>query len=254
MAEAVERVGTPHDDLGFDETRLGEVACTFVDLRGFTKLALALPPQQTVRILQAVIVAANEHYRGFGGTVLDYTDGAMAIFERDAMGDAVWDALRSTAFILSDIRIVVNEDLKLSEDLTVRAAAGLESGEVCWARLGDRFSSQVKPISGVSFLAGKNSTSQDTAAWQALMGKRISAFVPEHHKKAGPDYDFQFKGQQYEEPRWYFDWEAYLQDFARSEPELRRTFSRLASVAATSVPVPETRTSDGRSLRDAPYA
>ncbi len=95
-------VGVPeHEDLEVGETRESTLACAFIDLRGFTKMALALPDEQTARILQAVLVASNVHFAGFGGSVLDFSDGAMAVFERGSHAEAVWDAIKSVAFILA---------------------------------------------------------------------------------------------------------------------------------------------------------
>lgn len=248
-------VGAPqHEDLEFGETREATIACAFIDLRGFTKMALALPDEQTVRILQAVLVASNVHFAGFGGSVLDFADGAMVAFERGSHSEAVWDAVRSVAFILADIRTVVNEDLKIAEDHTVRAAAGMEFGRVLWTRLGDESSSQVKPISGVSFLAGKNSQSGHTSSWEALMGPDIAAFVPDNYKTQSEAYSFQFENDQYSFSRWLLNWSAYLADLTRDEAALRRSFAvekpRIGGTAASL----GTGASSARRLRDEPYA
>lgn len=249
-------VGVPqHEDLEVGETRQSTLACTFVDLRGFTKMALALPPRKTVRILQSVVVASNVHFAGFGGQVLDYSDGAMAVFERPSHTDAVWDAIKAVAFILSDIRTVVNEDLKLAEDHTVRAAAGLEFGTVLWTRLGDDATSQVKPISGVTFLAGKNSQSGHTDSWQALTGPGMSPFVPDQYKSRAETYAFQFNKKDYRFERWTLKWESYLTDYVRDEASVRNAFALRAPLVGGAVTdVGRIPDSPSRQLRDEPYA
>lgn len=253
LRDVAATVGAPHhDDLDVGQVREARVAVTFVDLRGFTKLALALDDRQTVRILQSVLIAANVHFAGFGGSVMDFTDGAMAVFERDDDDEAVWDAARAIAYILSDIRTVVNEDLQVAEDHTVRAAAGLEFGDVLWTRLGDERTNQVKPISGVSFLAGKNSQSGQTNAWEALMGPGMSDRIPDDYKARSQAYAFQFDGEQFSYPRWVFDWQQYLTDLARDEGSLRGRFSSLMVPAGGRVVTPAPTAA--RRLRDEPYA
>lgn len=248
-------VGAPHhDDLDVGETRAATLACAFVDLRGFTKMALALPEEKTVRILQSVLIAANVHFAGFGGYVLDFTDGAMAVFERDSDAEAVWDAIKAVSFILSDIRTVVNEDLKIAEDHTVRAASGLEFGRVLWTRLGDENTNQVKPISGVSFLAGKNSQGGHTKSWQALMGPNIAEFVPDRYKTRSEAYSFQFDNEQLSFERWLLDWEDYLANLARDEASLRRSFALQGSVLGGRTLTGERSHGSARRLRDEPYA
>lgn len=257
MLEAsIAPVGSPqHEDVEVGETRESTIACAFVDLRGFTKMALALPDEQTVRILQAALVASNVHFAGFGGSVLDFTDGAMAVFERGAHSEAVWDAIKSVAFILADIRTVVNEDLKIAEDHTVRAAAGLEFGRVLWTRLGDESSSQVKPISGVSFLAGKNSQGGHTNSWEALMGPGIAAFVPDNYKTQSEAYSFQFDNDQYSFSRWLLNWSDYLTDLTRDEAALRRAFAvEKPRIGGSTVSHETGASSAARRLRDEPYA
>jgi hypothetical protein len=249
-------VGAPaHADLVPGETRPAELACSFVDLRGFTKLALAKTPAETVRILNAVLLAANVHFRGYGGWILDYSDGAMAVFEGPDLTQAVWRSLEASAFLLSGIQIVVNNDLGQHDDPTVRAAIGMEAGEVLWTRLGDDECSQVKPISGVTFLAGKNCSGGQTNAWEALMGKRIAVYVPDELKTRADPYDFQFEKVEYHEPRWLFNWQEYLADYTRDRLGLQRALSTKAAVTAASVASASfVATRPTRPLRDAPYA
>ncbi len=153
------------------------------------------------------------------------------------------------------LRTVVNEDLKIAEDHTVRAAAGLEFGQVLWTRLGDESSNQVKPISGVSFLAGKNSQGGHTNSWEALMGPGIAAFVPDAYKSQSQAYSFQFNNEKYSFNRWLLDWSEYLTDLARDESALRRSFAveRPRSGGAR-VSVETGASSAPRRLRDEPYA
>ena len=87
---AYPEVGVPlHQDLAPGETRPAKLVCTFIDIRGFTKVALASPMEMTVRTLNAVILATNAHFRSYGGQILDYSDGAMAVFEAPDLAQAV---------------------------------------------------------------------------------------------------------------------------------------------------------------------
>ncbi len=163
----------------------------------------------TVRTLNAVILATNAHFRSYGGQILDYSDGAMAVFEAPDLAQAVV-SLEASAFLLRGIQMVVNEDLGQHDDPTVRATVGMKAGDVLWTRLGDDTCSQVKPVSGVTFLAGKNASGGHTNSWETLIGQGIAAYVPDDLKSPAKSYDFQYQSEQIRQPRWLFDWGTYL--------------------------------------------
>jgi len=254
-SEAYQEVGVPdHQDLAPGETRATKLVCAFIDIRGFTKVALASPMEMTVRTLNAVILATNAHFRSYGGQILDYSDGAMAVFEAPDLARAVWSSLEASAFLLRGIQMVVNEDLGLRDDPTVRAAVGMEAGDVLWTRLGDDTCSQVKPVSGVTFLAGKNASGGHTNSWETLMGRGIAAYVPDKLKIPAKSYDFQYKNQQFRQPRWFFDWETYLSAYTADHQGLVRSLTLAASAAAAQVSTVPRQSTPTRPLRDAPFA
>jgi class 3 adenylate cyclase len=243
-----------HQDLAPGETRAAKLVCAFIDIRGFTKVALASPMEMTVRTLNAVILATNAHFRSYGGQILDYSDGAMAVFEAPDLTHAIWSSLEASAFLLRGIQMVVNEDLGQRDDPTVRAAVGMEAGDVLWTRLGDDTCSQVKPVSGVTFLAGKNASGGHTNSWETLMGMGIAAYVPDHLKIPAESYDFQYKNEQFRQPRWRFDWETYLSAYATDRPGLLHSLATAASARAAQVSAVPRRSTPTRPLRDAPFA
>jgi hypothetical protein len=248
-------VGFPlHQDLAPGETRASKLVCAFIDIRGFTKVALASPMEMTVRTLNAVILATNAHFRSYGGQILDYSDGAMAVFEAPELAHAVWNSLEASAFLLRGIQMVVNEDLGQRDDPTVRAAVGMEAGDVLWTRLGDDTCSQVKPVSGVTFLAGKNASGSHTNSWETLMGQGIAAYVPDDLKTPAKSYDFQYQNEQIRQPRWFFDWEKYLSAYTSDHQGLVRSLTVAAAVTAARVSAVPRSSTPARPLRDAPFA
>jgi class 3 adenylate cyclase len=67
------------------ELRLGgerrEVAILFADIRGFTSLAEALPPEQTTEIVNAYFEAITSPIHAEAGTIVEYLgDGVLAVF------------------------------------------------------------------------------------------------------------------------------------------------------------------------------
>lgn len=165
------------------ETIPGSLIVFFMDIRGFTKMSIALDNEELVKILQAITAASIISIRQYGGYVAEFTgDGVMAYFgqgytttERDA-----FNSLRTCAFLMHGIKEVVNQYLDKLLDETVKVGMGLEYGNVLWTRIGLSDTNQVKPISEVSFISGKNSS--HAGSWEVIMGKNIAEWVPGIYK------------------------------------------------------------------------
>jgi hypothetical protein len=211
-------VGHPdYQHLAIGEQETGTAVTYFMDMRGFTKLAMSLDGGEVVRILQATLAASISCVEQYDGYLIDLTgDGLMAVFGGRASTDEVdaKNAVTTAAVMLRGIKEVICERLESQGDETVRAAVGLEYGEVNWTRIGLPGTSQVRPIAGVSFLAGKLSTAAYTDPWQAKMGQNLAAWVPDAYKTKARHYEFQRENRKYVHDLYLFDWEQYHDDYA----------------------------------------
>jgi len=207
----VDGLGHPdYEDLEPFETVPGTVVVFFMDIRGFTKLSIALDNQELIRILQAITVASILSIKSFNGHIAEFTgDGIMAYFggrrptsEQDAVS-----ALMAAGYMMREIKGPVNSMLSKNGDETVRVGMGLEFGNVLWTRIGLPETNQVKPISEVTFVAGKNSS--HTKSWEVLLGKNIAEWVPEQFKEKAEAYKFQKENKDYTYDRYMFNWESF---------------------------------------------
>ncbi len=266
-----------YEHLAIGETEPGTIVAFFMDIRGFTKLAFALDPTETVQILQATLAASIACVEWHGGHVADLTgDGIMALFggRRSTAEIDALNAVSAAAMMMRGIKEVVTQYLLDQGHETVRVGMGLEYGEVTWTRLGlpsasQRLglpsASQVKPISGISFLAGKLSTAKYTRSWECKIGQNLAEWLPDVYKTKAPRYTFQYKGRTYTHDLYLFDWAAFHDDLALRPYTLSEELtksrrlprsSRAAIIGAAGLldPAGGTRPSGGpRPLKDRPF-
>lgn len=247
------------------ETIPGSLIVFFMDIRGFTKMSIALDNEEVVKILQAITAASIISIRQYGGYVAEFTgDGVMAYFgqghtttERDA-----FNSLRTCAFLMNGIKDVVNKYLDQLLDETVKVGMGIEYGNVLWTRIGLPDINQVKPISEVSFIAGKNSSHANS--WEVIMGKNISDWLPDKYKEKYETYAFQKDNKKYAYERFSFKWETFYNKFCENSDELEKGLISNKLPALKSIMVlndgslvaatKENNTSKGpRPLKDQPF-
>ncbi|HHU83495.1 MAG TPA: adenylate/guanylate cyclase domain-containing protein [Firmicutes bacterium] len=210
-------------DVEIGETIPGSLIVFFMDIRGFTKMSIALDNQELVKILQAITAASIISIRQYGGYVAEFTgDGVMAYFgqgytttEKDA-----FNSLRTCAFLMHGIKEVVNQYLDKLLDETVKVGMGIEYGNVLWTRIGLSDANQVKPISEVSFIAGKNSS--HASSWEVIMGKNIAEWVPDKYKEKYETYSFQKDQLKYAYERFSFKWQSFYNEFCQNSKELEK--------------------------------
>ncbi|MCQ1529516.1 adenylate/guanylate cyclase domain-containing protein [Lutispora saccharofermentans] len=210
-------------DVEIGETIPGSLIVFFMDIRGFTKMSIALDNEELVKILQAITAASIISIRQYGGYVAEFTgDGVMAYFgqgytttEKDA-----FNSLRTCSFLMHGIKEVVNQYLDKLLDETVKVGMGIEYGNVLWTRIGLLDINQVKPISEVSFVAGKNSS--HASSWEVIMGKNIADWVPDTYKEEYEPYSFQKDNKKYTYERFSFNWESFYTEFCEDSYELER--------------------------------
>ncbi|MEW6663004.1 MAG: adenylate/guanylate cyclase domain-containing protein [Bacillota bacterium] len=248
----------------FGEIVPGTLIVFFIDIRGFTKLAIALDNEELIKILQAITIASIYSIRQFGGYVAEFTgDGVMAFFGGRSSVTAT-DALcslKASASMMQGIKETVNKHLNSTVDETVRVGMGLEFGNVLWTRLGIDGTSQVKPVSEISFVAGKNSG--QAKSWEIIIGKNLAEWVPDEFKEKYPAYLFQKDGRTYEYARYLLKWQsfnsAYNSNASQLEQRLlKKTLPVLPMVVLSSngtlTSVSSTKQSGGpRPLKDQPF-
>jgi class 3 adenylate cyclase len=191
------------------EKKEGQGVVFFLDIRGFTKLSIALPNHELVWILQALTEAAVRSVSQFGGHVIEFTgDGVMAVFGDSHMSgqESGIAALNTTAFLMKGVQDYVNPRLRNYGTEPIRTAVGMEFGKILWSRIGVFDTTQVKPISEATFLAGKLCSSSRTNAWEAKVGAKLAEWIPDEFKIPAPMYKFISNGVEYKRPLFLFDW------------------------------------------------
>jgi adenylate cyclase len=116
-----------------------DAAIMMLDIRGFTKFSMTVPPREVVRMLTSFHARIVPIVRGNGGVIDKFLgDGVMATFGAvEASKSAAADALRALDLILDEARAwqMSLAKLGLSEVLHVNAAVA--AGTVVFATLGD---------------------------------------------------------------------------------------------------------------------
>jgi class 3 adenylate cyclase len=184
----------------------------FLDIRGFTKLSFVLPNDELLWILQALTEAAIRSVIQFGGHVIEFTgDGIMAVFgdSRTVPEIAGFVALHTTSFLMKGVQDYVNPQLQRLGTEPVRIGVGMEFGDILWSRIGILNTTQVKPISEATFLAGKLSCGGKTKAWEAMVGANLAAWIPGDFKVPAPKYKFTANGVEYSRDLFLFKWDQF---------------------------------------------
>jgi class 3 adenylate cyclase len=215
------QIGHPrYQDLPFGQTHKADAAVLFLDIRGFTRLSIELENEELIRILQKLSIASVATVYKNGGFIGDFTgDGIMAFFDGT---DLALSSLRTAADLLSGVRDVVNPALKRDGDTGIRVAAGLEFGEVCWTRIGYAGISQVKPVSEVTYVAGKLATRKHTDRWECAVGEQLAAIIPENFRKRTEGIAYNATNSSKTYSVFSIDWEKFDQYLDQHELNLRR--------------------------------
>jgi adenylate cyclase len=231
----------------------------FLDIRGFTKLSLALPNKELVDILQAMTVASVRAVHHFGGHVIEFTgDGVMATFG-DAQSSPEFGALaalQTTATLMVGVREYVNPQLEQLGTEPIRTAIGMEFGKLLWSRIGIGGATQVKPISDVTFLAGKIS-SKFTNAWESKVGPGLALWIPTEFKDDAEKYEFTLNKKAYSRELFLFKWEEFSRAAEREPGFLKRVVERKLSpttISAARIVTPGVSSgSQPHKLKDQPF-
>lgn len=220
----------------------GEAVVFFLDIRGYTRLAMAFAdrPTETAKIIDAVVGGAVQALPEYGAHINDYTgDGVMAIFG-DGPGslDEAHDlAIFAASDLMTDMSATLRPELLDVEiDDPVQIAIGLVSGRVLWKRVGTPENNRVLAIGEVAPLASKYVSGEQTKAWETMIGGKIVAAVPPDQRERVADYVHLYKGTEMRRERWLLDTGAVSR---RTQSAADVTAMRLASAAAAVPPLPK---------------
>lgn len=239
-------------DLPWGETFAGEAAVMFVDIRGYTRLAMAYAdrPHETAKILDAVVGGAVEVLPKYNAHINDFTgDGVMAIFgggpgDLDrAHDEAIWAA----ADLMTEMSATLRQEL-LDVDIKdpVRIAMGLVSGPVLWKRVGTPITSRVMAVGEVAPLAAKYVTGDETDPWQTMLGGEVINAVPERFREGAPDYVHQYKKERMPRKRWLLKTSELWNEAGSAEGVVRlRSAAAMPLVEPAQVDKPRVRHGDG---------
>jgi class 3 adenylate cyclase len=226
QATAGAQLGHPDfEHLKVGERKEAQGVVFFLDIRGFTKLSFVLPNDELLWILQALTEAAIKSVIQFGGHVIEFTgDGIMAVFgdSHTAAESAGFAALDATAFLMKGVQDYVNPQLESLGTEPVRIGVGMEFGDILWSRIGILNTTQVKPISEATFLAGKLSCGGKTKAWEAMVGANLAAWIPDDFKVPAPKYKFTANGVEYSRDLFLFKWDQFGSANRTGGGELRK--------------------------------
>jgi class 3 adenylate cyclase len=207
------------DHPDFEHLELGEslqdyAAVMFLDIRGFTRLSMALDIAETSRIVNGVVTAAAASLMRYGAHINDFPgDGIMAVFSKRALGDDIEvhaAALNGVADLMTDMHATLRDELlQVGISDPVQIAIGAYSGDVRWQRVGLPDCSRVMVLGEVAPLAAKFATSRETDAWETMIGGPVASDVPARFKEEKPAFTRQYDGKTLARPRWLLDAESF---------------------------------------------
>lgn len=226
----------------FSELELGRhiddyAAVLFLDIRGFTRLSMALPVQETARIVNAVVGAAAARLRHYQAHINDFTgDGVMAVFseqEFESPDETNAVALLGVSHLMAEMSATLRPELLgLGIADPVQVAIGLYSGAVRWQRVGIEECSRLMILGEVAPLAAKYVTDETTLSWEVVAGGPIVDQVPLRLRERRDDFVREYDGQKLKRPRWLLKTEQIYQEV----PDLTGARTLVSEALAATAP------------------
>jgi class 3 adenylate cyclase len=208
----------------------------FLDIRGFTRLSMALPVEHTARIVDAVVGAAASRLREYGAHINDFPgDGIMAVFSQIENGDRDdlhGQAVFGISHLMAEMSAALRPELLLAgvKD-PVAVAIGAFSGAVRWQRVGMEDCSRLMILGEVAPLAAKYVTESDAAkAWQTVAGGPLASAVPARLRERCSDFERTYNKQPMKRERWLLDTAKIFSE----APDRSRAASLLRDAAVSS--------------------
>lgn len=242
LKEAADLDHPSYTELELGAAMPGEAAVLFLDIRGYTRLAMAFAdrPTETAKIIDAVVGGAVQALPEYGAHINDYTgDGVMAIFGDGpgSLEEAHNYAIHAASDLMTDMSATLRPELlDVDIDDPVQVAIGLVSGRVLWKRVGTPENNRVMAIGEVAPLASKYVSGDETKAWETMIGGEIIDAVPPEHRERVKDYIHQYKGTEMQRERWLLDTAAISR---RSNSAEDVAGIRKAAAAAAVPPLPK---------------
>jgi class 3 adenylate cyclase len=237
------------DHPAYRELQLGQwvdqyTAVLFLDIRRFTRLSMALPVDETARILNAVISVAADQLRAYGAHINDFPgDGIMAVFTEQEYGEqreiharALFGASHLMELLSATLR---EELLRVGIEDPVQVAIGLYTGNVRWQRIGSDGCNRLMAVGEVAPLAAKFATSEHTKAWETMIGGPVADDVPDELKQRQPDFARTYAGEALSRAQWLLD----TAGMAGTIPDLRAARSVTESAYLRRRPAPPSASS-----------
>jgi class 3 adenylate cyclase len=205
-------------DLEYGEARSGEGVVMFLDIRSYTRLAMAFAsrPEETAKIIDAVVGGAVEVLPRYGAHVNDYTgDGVMAVFggELGSLDRAHSQAIWAAVDLMNQMSATLRQELlgvQISDP--VQVAMGLVSGPILWKCVGTEERNRVIPIGEVAPLAAKYVSGSETKAWQTMIGGGMIDAVPPRFREKAPDYEHVYQEERMTRERWLLQTEHFSRE------------------------------------------
>ena len=243
LARLGQQIGHPrYKELPFGQSERANAVVLFLDVRGFTRLSIELENDELIRILQKLSIACVATVYQHGGYIGDFTgDGIMAFFDKD---EAALASLQAATDLLMGVRDFVNPSLKRDGDTGINVSVGIEYGEVIWTRIGLSHISQVKPVSEVTYVAGKLATRDHTSKWECCIGEQLASVIPDGLAKRVEGISYKQESTSGTYGVFSFDWERFDQRLATNFEGVRGTLrdsklaarKRIANLAAAALP------------------
>ncbi|ALW86377.1 hypothetical protein AUC43_15555 [Hymenobacter sedentarius] len=156
--------------------RLGEekqLAILFTDIENYTPFAEALPPYDTIHVLNRYFRLMNEAIAAHHGYLVDYVgDGLLVVFGLERPAEAVADALAAVQAMYQALDRL-NPYLQQMYGRTFRVRAGLHYGPVVVGHVGEGASRKLAAIGDNVNLASRIESTNKELGTQFLVSEAV---------------------------------------------------------------------------------
>jgi adenylate cyclase len=169
LAEAVVSSG----DEALLESHRREITVVFCDLRGFTRFAEGVEPEDVMEVLREYHAALGELIHGFEGTLERFTGDGLMVFFNDPLpcADAPERAVRMAVAMRARVTELAAEWSRRGHELGF--GIGIAHGHATLGRIGFEGRSDYAAIGTVTNLAAR--LCAEAEPWQILVTQRVHA-------------------------------------------------------------------------------
>jgi adenylate cyclase len=169
LAEAVISSG----DESLLESHRREITVVFCDLRGFTRFAEGVEPEDVMEVLREYHAALGELIHGFEGTLERFTGDGLMVFFNDPLpcADAPERAVRMAVAMRARVTELAAEWSRRGHELGF--GIGIAHGHATLGRIGFEGRSDYAAIGTVTNLAAR--LCAEAEPWQILVTQRVHA-------------------------------------------------------------------------------